>query len=108
LSINEILKKSEGARRKEDLRAFTKRAAKYATRYFYLITFNAYLAETHENRFSPSFTDWMENRREITTLLQELSDYPEKALIDSVHIDEKDISAFISNRYTSLLLLYFE
>jgi hypothetical protein len=40
----------------------------------------------------------MENRREITTLLQELTHNPDKALIDSVHIDEEDISQFISNR----------
>jgi hypothetical protein len=99
LSINDILKKSEGARRKEELRAFTKRAAKYAERYFYLIAFNAYLAETFETKFKPLFTEWMENRREITTLLQELFHDPEKALIDSVHIDEEDVSTFIGNRY---------
>jgi protein-tyrosine phosphatase len=103
LSINDILKKSEGARRKEELRAFTKRAAKYAERYFYLIAFNAYLAETFETKFKPLFTEWMENRREITTLLQELFHDPEKALIDSVHIDEEDVSTFIGNRSGNVL-----
>jgi predicted protein tyrosine phosphatase len=102
LSLKEILKKNEVARRKEDLRALTNRAVKYAARYFYLIAFNAYLAETFETKFKPSFAEWMENRREITTLLQELRN-PEKDLIGSAHIGEENVSVFISNRSGNVL-----
>lgn len=55
-----------------------KKALQYLTRYFYLICFNAYLAEQSRQAFNISFSDWMLKHPKLYRIQDQLNLFPKR------------------------------
>lgn len=64
-------------------------------RYFYLITFNAYLSECVNS--STKFSEWMKSRPEIRAIVDGFISSPTKCL-EVYEVDVKDAFAVIRSR----------